>query len=50
MNNKGNLSGLRESCIKELEQRAGKLTDAQKLKAWNHARGVCSSVLNKITQ
>lgn len=50
MNNKGSLAGLRDACQQEQAARVAKLTDAQKRKAWDAARGVVSKTLDKITK
>lgn len=48
MNNKGSLAGLREACRQEMESRVAGWTDAQKLRAWNHARGILNQTIDKI--
>lgn len=48
MSNKGSLAGLRDACRQEIESRVAGWTDAQKLRAWNHARGVLNQTIDKI--
>ena len=48
MNNKGSLAGLREACQADMLARVAGMSDKQKLRAWNHARGILNQTINKI--